>query len=69
MENENAMHENAHFITTNQETAKGLLPKKTKMKEHRLSDDDRVNSARQKTKKAAGSYCNEPTKENREKLK
>ena len=66
--NEDATESYAHLITANKETAKELLPKKNKVKKTRLSDDVRVNTARQKTEKAACSYINKPTELNHEEL-
>ena len=66
LENENATESYAHLITANQETAKELLPIKTKTKKKRQSDDVRVNIARKKSEKAACNYVNNPSELNRE---
>ena len=58
----------AHLITGNQETAKELLPLKTKSKKKRLSEDARVNIARRKSENAACDYVNNPSELNLETL-
>ena len=57
-----------HFITSNKETAKEIIPRTSKQKKMKYSDDERVKQARSNVYTAYSCYVRSPTDERQEEL-